>query len=678
MARPSSAKGRVESPVHSHAHHASMQPSGSSPAPPPVVSEGREARIHSPTHTKAATVGGGASSFTDGPGPRSPLTLASVPPETEARGGSGWTRTASISSSQSYSRDTAAAASKLLGEGGKTPSSFAVASPTGHKPSSSMAATPTVHKLTSSVTVTPFSYRPSSTVATTPVSHKSSSSIAATPVSHKPGSSVAVTPISHSSVATTPVSYKSASSVAATSVSHKPSSSVAVTPSAHKPAAATPTAHRLSSSIAVTPTSHKPPDTTDYGHARVVMDSDLPFISSDLRLKESISGKVKEPSESRLRKSSEPPPSLMALFDNSMASSRRSAMMKQTSADQVTACHPRQTSLDSSQLHTVQGSPKHGRKMKASSKSNMQRAPSHPHLNSTTSSPQVARVSLTPLNPPIHRARSTQQLKQETDEVAAALKRRSFSGGKDDMHSLTSTGSRPHSPGPSLSSSADAAALRVPSREEFREKEQSSMRRTPSHESLPDRDKGERSARDKENWGWGVVGKELKDSLSGSSLPPLAVSKEAHERTLPAPKDTQMVVKEHFSTADMVYSYPVMTGRGSSGKSRVDVRRRNSMGIRDTLGIVPGGKRPRPHSMIETSSFRPASSGYSLDVNTAAPDLLAQLFWTAASLLESDFEGEFSMALRLLSKVRTVACGAAVNPWYSQAAVNPFVLSGYT
>lgn len=31
--------------------------------------------------------------------------------------------------------------------------------------------------------------------------------------------------------------------------------------------------------------------------------------------------------------------------------------------------------------------------------------------------------------------------------------------------------------------------------------------------------------------------------------------------------------------------------------------------------------------------------------------LLAQLFWTSASLLESDYEQEFAMAMRLLNKV---------------------------
>ena len=44
-------------------------------------------------------------------------------------------------------------------------------------------------------------------------------------------------------------------------------------------------------------------------------------------------------------------------------------------------------------------------------------------------------------------------------------------------------------------------------------------------------------------------------------------------------------------------------------------------------------------------------SSFQVEVNPGAPELLAQLFWTGASLLESDYPGEYTMALRLLSKV---------------------------
>ena len=44
-----------------------------------------------------------------------------------------------------------------------------------------------------------------------------------------------------------------------------------------------------------------------------------------------------------------------------------------------------------------------------------------------------------------------------------------------------------------------------------------------------------------------------------------------------------------------------------------------------------------------------------LDIHTVTiPGLLSQLFWTSVSLLESDYEQEFTMALRLLNKVTIV------------------------
>ena len=55
----------------------------------------------------------------------------------------------------------------------------------------------------------------------------------------------------------------------------------------------------------------------------------------------------------------------------------------------------------------------------------------------------------------------------------------------------------------------------------------------------------------------------------------------------------------------------------------------------------------RPVSMFETSSYQSSS----LDI--AQTDYITQLFWTSASLLESDYEGEFSLALRLFQKVLT-------------------------
>lgn len=55
----------------------------------------------------------------------------------------------------------------------------------------------------------------------------------------------------------------------------------------------------------------------------------------------------------------------------------------------------------------------------------------------------------------------------------------------------------------------------------------------------------------------------------------------------------------------------------------------------------------RPVSMFETSSYQFSS------LEIAQTDYITQLFWTSASLLESDYEGEFSLALRLFQKVLT-------------------------
>ena len=57
--------------------------------------------------------------------------------------------------------------------------------------------------------------------------------------------------------------------------------------------------------------------------------------------------------------------------------------------------------------------------------------------------------------------------------------------------------------------------------------------------------------------------------------------------------------------------------------------------------------------MIEMSTYQKLNlpTNFQAEVNPGAPELLAQLFWTGASLLESDYPGEYIMAMRLLSKV---------------------------
>lgn len=64
-----------------------------------------------------------------------------------------------------------------------------------------------------------------------------------------------------------------------------------------------------------------------------------------------------------------------------------------------------------------------------------------------------------------------------------------------------------------------------------------------------------------------------------------------------------------------------------------------------------GKGKGRPRSMIETSSFHHGHH-QSIDFGFGiSSDFLAQLFWSSVSLLESDYEGEVLLALRLLNKV---------------------------
>ena len=150
--------------------------------------------------------------------------------------------------------------------------------------------------------------------------------------------------------------------------------------------------------------------------------------------------------ESRMRKGSEPPPSLQGLFDHSMGSSRR-WVHKQFSADELQSNHPKQHSFDNSHLRAVTPqSPKHMRRIKSPSTSDrtssnlesakIPRTPSHPHLNSASSSPQVSPAIATNKyvsSETMVRAHSSQQLKTESDNEDESVIVRSSSGGKSDL-----------------------------------------------------------------------------------------------------------------------------------------------------------------------------------------------------------------------------------------------------
>lgn len=314
---------------------------------------------------------------------------------------------------------------------------------------------------------------------------------------------------------------------------------------------------------------------------------------------------LEETDDSRARKGSEPPPSLMALFERDFASSRR--VMKQKSVEEGggTIAHPKQRSFDNSNLNAphLQGSPKHHRRVKSPStsekgrergKSKIKRAPSHPHLHQTSSNPHPLSTQ------PLTKAHSIQQLRMDSSDSDDSRKQRSYSGGREDMRLL-----KPR-----------------PLHREGRVQEV--VRKTPSRESLNSRVKEDDNAK----------------TVSSVGSPKEAREKERGVREV----GLRQVSVDSVLTPPARLSY-------SPSKSYSDMRRRNSthMGVRKDV-LDSGGGRGRPHSMVETSSFRPQ---HSVEFNPTPSDLVAQMFWTAVSLLKSDFEAEFFMALRLISKVTT-------------------------
>lgn len=72
------------------------------------------------------------------------------------------------------------------------------------------------------------------------------------------------------------------------------------------------------------------------------------------------------------------------------------------------------------------------------------------------------------------------------------------------------------------------------------------------------------------------------------------------------------------------------------------------------------------HKSLSASRFEGSRSHHGSTVTldttqSGVSGLLGQLFWTSASLLESDYEQEFTMAMRLLNKVWCSQCPQAAN-----------------
>lgn len=166
-----------------------------------------------------------------------------------------------------------------------------------------------------------------------------------------------------------------------------------------------------------------------------------------------------EEKEVRHRKASEPPPSLQVIFDHDMGNmgnmgnmgSSRRWMSKQVSADIANVSHPKQHSLDSTQLRTVTPqSPKYERRRNrfpsTSDKNSrldtnmgvvsteMKRAPSTPDVNVVSNNlhVQLPTVNKLPLqSKSIVRAHSTLQLEQDGEGEKSFILRSSSFGKTD-------------------------------------------------------------------------------------------------------------------------------------------------------------------------------------------------------------------------------------------------------
>lgn len=196
----------------------------------------------------------------------------------------------------------------------------------------------------------------------------------------------------------------------------------------------------------------------------------LPTVISSVGLEKEFRGHHKG---SEPRKGSEPPPSLQALFSRDMGSSRRWADRQYSTGD-LGNVHLKQHSFDSSHLKSISPYPKYLHRVKSPSvldknttrldaaaaaaggggggesegakqegKENLHRTPSHPHLNSPSSSPQVSRSMNLPVVPPesttqpvtMVRAQSSQQLKTETDNDEKAQKSKLTKSGSGESAS---------------------------------------------------------------------------------------------------------------------------------------------------------------------------------------------------------------------------------------------------
>ena len=144
---------------------------------------------------------------------------------------------------------------------------------------------------------------------------------------------------------------------------------------------------------------------------------------------------------------------------------------------------------------------------------------------------------------------------------------------------------------------------------------------------------------------------DLDDTLVSSEEDPLLVAISSPSFSTPGEGTSDSHVTPG-STVQLVAGPDLGTtgGSGSATPVRPFSVRTSSAGLRKDLSDNSISSRTRPRSMIETSC---GMQHHMRELKTTPPDILAQLFWTACSLLESDYEDEFLLALKLFSKVRS-------------------------
>ena len=129
----------------------------------------------------------------------------------------------------------------------------------------------------------------------------------------------------------------------------------------------------------------------------------------------------------------------------------------------------------------------------------------------------------------------------------------------------------------------------------------------------------------------------------------VATSNHREDQSNQPPIDAVDFLRQKASSAAPPRAHLSLSHQNSPFKhSEKDILRRRVSADpeKSTTSLTNLRAKGRPMSMFETSSYQ-----YHQSLETVQTDYVTQLFWTSASLLESDYEGEFSLAVRLFQKV---------------------------